>query len=44
MQYVSVTGDLNVVGNWKIQAFVQLPSGQWKSNIEKFKVYTNLGA
>ena len=44
MQYVSASGDLNIAGNWKIQAFVQLPSGQWKSNIEKFKVYKNIGS
>jgi hypothetical protein len=42
IQYVAVDGDINVIGNWKIQGYIQLPSGKWKSNVEKFKVYANI--
>jgi hypothetical protein len=42
IRYVTVSGDLDVVGTWKIQAKVVLPTGTWSSNIDKFKVYSNL--
>jgi hypothetical protein len=42
IRYVTVSNDLDVVGTWKIQAKVVLPTGTWSSNIDKFKVYSNL--
>lgn len=42
IRYIATTGDLNLSGGWKIQAKVTLPAGTWYSNIEKFKVWTNL--
>lgn len=42
MQYVTVLDDLDQAGSWKIQGFVQLPTGSWSTDIHKFKVYSNL--
>jgi len=42
VRYITTSGDLNLIGGWKIQAKVTLPSGTWSSNISKFKVYSNL--
>lgn len=42
VQYVSVDGDLDQKGTWRIQARVVLPTGKWSSDTEKFKVYANL--
>jgi hypothetical protein len=42
LQYVTILDDLTPVGNWKVQAHVVLPTGSWKSDISKFKVYANL--
>ena len=39
---VSLDTELDQKGNWKIQANVQLPIGQWSSDIDRFKVYENL--
>ena len=40
--YNTIAGDLDSVGTWKLQAYVQLATGSWNSNIETFKVYDNL--
>ena len=42
LNYTTVSGDLDLIGSWKLQAHVILPSGEWRSDIEKFKVYANL--
>lgn len=42
VQYLTISGDLDTAGTWKIQAKVVLPGGTWSSSVEKFKVYTNL--
>ena len=42
VQYVTITGDLDLPGTWRIQAAITLPDGFWRSNISKFKVYANL--
>ena len=42
IQYTTIADDLSVVGKWKIQGYVQLASGQWKSNVGNFRVYSNL--
>jgi hypothetical protein len=34
--------DLDEAGIWKLQVTVELPTGTWNSNIEKFRVYPNL--
>jgi len=40
--YNSVSGDLDTVGTWKLQGYVVLSSGSWKSDIKRFKVHRNL--
>lgn len=42
IQYVTIAGDLDEVGSWKIQGRVALPNGDWKSVIQKFKVKSNI--
>lgn len=42
VQYVTIANDLDQTGKWKIQAKVTLPTGTWSSNIETFRVYSNL--
>jgi len=42
IEYLTVLGDLDQEGTWKIQGHVVLPTGEWHSDTEKFKVYTNL--
>ena len=42
IQYVTVDGDLNEVGTWRIQAKVSISGGVYRSDVESFKVYENL--
>lgn len=42
IQYITIDGDLDEIGNWKIQAYIETPSGSWSSDIAKFKVHSNL--
>ena len=42
MRYVSVAGDFNAAGNYKIQGKVTLTSGLYYTSISTFKVYCNL--
>lgn len=42
MEYVTISGDLNETGEWKIQAYIVLPSGSWRSDIGCFTVFENL--
>lgn len=42
MYYVSVNGDFNAAGNYKIQAIVTLNNGTFYSSISTFKVYCNI--
>jgi len=44
IRYVTITGDLDQTGTWKIQGRVTTPAGTWSSEIGRFKVYTNLDA
>ena len=39
---ITSSTELDQNGSWKIQANVTLPSGQWSSNIDRFRVYKNL--
>lgn len=43
VKYTTVSGDLDMHGSWKLQAFVDFGSSEWYSDIYKFKVYNNLG-
>jgi len=42
IQYVSVDGDLDVDGKWRLQAHIITPVGEWRSEIETFWVMENL--
>lgn len=42
LQYTTVEGDLDIAGQWSIQARVLLISGIKSSNIDTFTVYPNL--
>ncbi len=42
IQYTTILGDLDEVGNWKIQAYIVLPTGSWRSDIGQFRVHENL--
>jgi hypothetical protein len=43
MEYVTVSGDLSVLGEWRLQGRVAFGSSQdWKSDIYKFIVHPNL--
>ena len=38
LQYASIAGDLSIAGDWKMEAFVTLPSGSWTSDCIQFIV------
>ena len=42
IKYTAVSGDLDAIGAWKIQAHVVTPSGEWSSSFDTFKVLRNL--
>ena len=42
IKYVTQDGDIDEVGDWKLQAIVTLPSGEWFSEILAFPVLQNL--
>ena len=42
IEWTTVAADLDVIGEWKLQAYIVLPSGSWRSDIGCFTVYENL--
>jgi hypothetical protein len=42
LKYVTVDGDLDEIGSWKIQVEITAPNGTWKTNFKGFRVYRNL--
>jgi len=42
IQYVTVSGDLNQDGRWRLQAHVTLVAGSWYSDIYEFDVHKNV--
>jgi hypothetical protein len=40
--YTSVAGDLDELGTWKIQAYVEVNGGKYSSSLQSFKVNRNL--
>ena len=42
IDYTTVAGDLDTIGRWKIQAYVVLAAGSWKSDVAEFSVHDNL--
>jgi hypothetical protein len=41
-RYITVEDDLDVHGTWKVQAFIETPDGEWRSDIERFTVHRNV--
>lgn len=41
-EYVTVSGDLNLIGIWRVQGYVKIGTSEWNSDIPSFKVYDNL--
>jgi len=42
LQYIVEPDTLNVIGEWQMQARIQLPTGKWTSSISKFHIKSNL--
>jgi len=42
IEYVTVESDLDVVGKWKLQAYVEMGGGKWHSTMDYFNVIANL--
>ena len=42
IRYTTILNDLDVVGNWKLQGYIEMPTGKWHSDISKFTVYPNI--
>lgn len=42
IEYATISGDLDEIGTWRIQAYIVLPSGSWRSDIGCFTVHENL--
>ena len=42
IKYLTLSGDIDQIGIWQIQAHITIPAGDWRSNIEDFRVYRNL--
>ena len=42
IRYTSISGDLDQVGTWQIQAKVDFGASVFSTDIQKFKVYRNI--
>lgn len=42
LRYIFVDGDIDEHGNWAAQAYIDMPAGKWKTDIDEFEVYKNL--
>ncbi len=42
IEYVSVSGDIDEIGTWKIQGWVSLPAGDFFTEVASFKVNRNI--
>lgn len=42
LSYTIQNTDLSVCGIWRVQWYVVMSSGSWKTDIKTFKVYSNL--
>lgn len=43
IQYITIAGDLDTIGVWTIQGYIELASGEvWKSRVEFMRVLDNL--
>lgn len=42
VKYTTISGDLNEIGTWRMQAVVNFTASSFRSNVKTFKVYENL--
>ena len=42
LKYTTVADDLDTPGEWLIQTYLVMPSGEWHTNIDTFKVFENI--
>ena len=42
LQYTSVSGDINEVGTWELQASLVMTAGTFKSDVSMFEVHRNI--
>ena len=42
LEYATISGDLDQIGCWKLQAHIVTSSGEWKSDLSIFEVYKNI--
>lgn len=42
LTYASIVGDLDLVGTWNFQVYVELPTGKWHSDIHYLEMIGNL--
>ena len=42
LKYTTVDGDISMCGKWRIQWYVVIATGEWRTNTITFKVYDNL--
>lgn len=42
IEYITEAGDLDEVGEWKVQVYLVFPTGGWRSEIGTFRVNANL--
>ena len=42
MSYTTVANDINVPGTWRLQGFITMPTGAWKTTIATLEVSDNL--
>ena len=41
MEYITQANDLDQVGDWRIQGYIVLASGEWRTEIDTFEVKGN---
>lgn len=42
IKYTTLADDLDIDGNWHLQAYIVMSTGSWKSDISNFQVHKNL--
>lgn len=42
ISYTTILGDLSEAGQWLLQVYLEMPTGKWHSDTQRFQVYGNL--
>lgn len=42
IKYITVSGDIDEIGTWKFQVFIEIDGGSWHSDMHSFKVHRNI--